>query len=301
MWYIPSRTFSCLLLWVELSMLTVHVYTSPYVVIRAFSSNSSSSTFPGTRKIFIILSGVVILGQLLFTVGLAMHMFPLIFLGRLLLGIGGESLGVAQARITFHWFNTKELGFALGINLCFARLGSVFNDLISPYIAEKHGGVNVASCFGLAMCVFSGFCALLFILADYAGEVRVKIKIRQKLVMSVSGNKRFSGQFIGIPENGNIRSSCFSGFSDGSSRPGDRLEQQMKFSDIYRFPTEFWILCFVMICFYGSTIPLINVGSDFFQKKWLGKDPITAGALLAIHDLGSTLLVPYSGFLMNFL
>ncbi|ORX83756.1 MFS general substrate transporter [Basidiobolus meristosporus CBS 931.73] len=253
----------------------------------------------GARKSFLALSGVVICGQLLFTVGLVMRMFPLVLMGRLILGVGGESLGIAQARITYHWFNAKELGFALGINLCFARLGSVFNDLVSPYIAERYGGVATASCFGLVMCVFSGICALLFILADYAGEARVKIKIRQRLVMSISGNKRFSGQFMGVPENGNIRSSYFSGFSDGSCRPCDRLEQQMKLSDLYRFPTEFWILCFVMICFYGSTIPLINVGSDFFQKKWLGRDPITAGALLAVPDLLSTLLLPFSGVLTN--
>ncbi|KAK9694156.1 hypothetical protein K7432_013547 [Basidiobolus ranarum] len=255
----------------------------------------------GTRKVFLALSGVVIIGQLLFTIGLIMQMLPLILLGRLFLGIGGESLGVAQARITYHWFNIKELGFALGINLCFARLGSVFNDFISPYIAERYGGVNSASCFALLMCFISGICAFFFILADYAGELRVKMKIRQRLFVSIPGNKRFSGQLIGIPENGNIRSSYFSVVSEGSSRPGDRLEQPMKFSDIYRFPTEFWVLCVVMVCFYGSTIPFINIGSDLLQKKWLGPDPITAGALLSIPDLVSTLLLPFSGFLMNFL
>ncbi|ORY02420.1 MFS general substrate transporter [Basidiobolus meristosporus CBS 931.73] len=220
--------------------------------------------------------------------------------GRGLLGVGGESLGVAQAQMTYHWFSIKELGFALGVNLCFARFGSVINDVVSPYIATNHGGVLSASCFGLVMCLVSGICAVFFVLADYVGEAQVRLKIHQRLATHSATNKRYSDQLTSA-ENGNIRCSYLSGLSDGFSLFGDRVDQPMRLSDIYRFPTEYWILCCIMVCFYGSTIPFINIGSDLLQQKWLGQDPITAGALLSIPDLVSTLLLPFSGLLMHFL
>jgi MFS family permease len=49
-------------------------------------------------------------------------------LGRLLLGIGAEPLIVAITTALAKWFKGKELGFAFGINLTIARLGSFAAD-----------------------------------------------------------------------------------------------------------------------------------------------------------------------------
>jgi len=51
--------------------------------------------------------------------------------GRLLFGLGAESMIVAITTIIAHWFKGKELSFAFGLNLTFARLGS-FIALNSP-------------------------------------------------------------------------------------------------------------------------------------------------------------------------
>lgn len=48
--------------------------------------------------------------------------------GRLLLGLGAESLIVAVTTALAKWFKGKELSFAFGINLTVARLGSVAAD-----------------------------------------------------------------------------------------------------------------------------------------------------------------------------
>lgn len=53
------------------------------------------------------------------------------FLGRAIFGMGGESLSVAQSAIIAKWFSGKELALALGLNLALARVGSVVNDAIS--------------------------------------------------------------------------------------------------------------------------------------------------------------------------
>lgn len=57
--------------------------------------------------------------------------------GRLLLGIGAEPLIVAVTTALAKWFKGKELGFAFGINLTIARLGSFAADW-SPTWAKSY-------------------------------------------------------------------------------------------------------------------------------------------------------------------
>jgi MFS family permease len=55
--------------------------------------------------------------------------FGVMALGRLLFGIGAESMIVAVTAILGHWFKGRQLGFALGMNLAIARGGSYAADL----------------------------------------------------------------------------------------------------------------------------------------------------------------------------
>ncbi len=57
--------------------------------------------------------------------------------GRLVFGLGAESLIVAVTTAIAKWFRGKELSFAFGLNLTIARLGS-FVALNSPSWAEKY-------------------------------------------------------------------------------------------------------------------------------------------------------------------
>ena len=57
--------------------------------------------------------------------------------GRLIFGLGAESLIVAVTTILARWFKGKELSFAFGINLTIARLGS-FAALNSPTWAKAY-------------------------------------------------------------------------------------------------------------------------------------------------------------------
>jgi MFS family permease len=64
------------------------------------------------------------------------HLVPMAT-GRLLFGIGAESLIVSVTTALARWFKGKELSFAFGINLTIARLGS-FLALNSPTWAKAH-------------------------------------------------------------------------------------------------------------------------------------------------------------------
>ena len=73
--------------------------------------------------------------------------------GRLIFGLGSESLIVAVTTALARWFKGKELSFAFGLNLTIARLGSVGADW-SPTWAKWaytgwQGPLVVAAIIGL--------------------------------------------------------------------------------------------------------------------------------------------------------
>ena len=62
------------------------------------------------------------------------HNYNELIAGRIIFGMGGESMGVAQSAIISVWFKGKELAFALGLNLSVSRLGSVINAAVLPSV-----------------------------------------------------------------------------------------------------------------------------------------------------------------------
>jgi len=82
----------------------------------------------GLRKSLMIFGVLCLVGP---AITAASGMLWLMAAGRLLFGMGAESLNVAVTAALARWFKGKELSFALGINLTICRLGS-FAALNSP-------------------------------------------------------------------------------------------------------------------------------------------------------------------------
>lgn len=82
---------------------------------------------------------------------------PAMATGRLVFGLGAESLIVAVTTALAQWFRGKELSFAFGLNLTIARLGS-FAALNSPtWAREAYGSwqspLFIATIFGLVSLI----------------------------------------------------------------------------------------------------------------------------------------------------
>jgi len=87
----------------------------------------------GTRKSVLIFTVIIMIGALVTALKGNLVMMAT---GRLIFGLGAESMIVAITTIIARWFKGKELSFAFGINLTVARLGS-FLALNSPTLAKK--------------------------------------------------------------------------------------------------------------------------------------------------------------------
>jgi MFS family permease len=87
----------------------------------------------GTRKSTLLFAAVCLIGA---SVTASKGTLEVMATGRLLFGLGAESLIVAVTTAIAKWFKGKELSFAFGINLTIARLGS-FAALNSPSWAKS--------------------------------------------------------------------------------------------------------------------------------------------------------------------
>ncbi|XP_055956716.1 major facilitator superfamily domain-containing protein 1 [Patella vulgata] len=157
----------------------------------------------GTRFGALFFASIALCGSIIFAVSVSKSlrgssvMFPLLLLGRLLLGTGNSGMRIVQDRVTAFWFQHKELSLAFGVTLSFSRLGSVINYLVTSKIV-KHYGLEVLfwSCAGLCCCGF--IFALILSMLDQQGTKKItsncsEKKPRKKL--SISDIGQFSATF----------------------------------------------------------------------------------------------------------
>jgi MFS family permease len=111
----------------------------------------------GIRKSGFIFSFLIMAGAIITC--LSKYLFVMA-LGRLLFGIGAESMIVAITTSIARWFRGKEFSLAFGLNLTIARLGS-FMALNSPSWARKF--YDMGWQYPLIIAAFAGSMALLCI------------------------------------------------------------------------------------------------------------------------------------------
>ena len=88
----------------------------------------------GTRKSTILFGALCFVGAVITAISGSLVVMAA---GRLVFGLGAESLIVAVTTAIAKWFKGKELSFAFGVNLTIARLGS-FAALNSPSWADQY-------------------------------------------------------------------------------------------------------------------------------------------------------------------
>ncbi|KAI8836272.1 major facilitator superfamily domain-containing protein [Chytriomyces cf. hyalinus JEL632] len=269
----------------------------------------------GTRRLMTFLSFLVCLGQLLFTLGVNGKRYALMHLGRIIFGLGGESLSVAQTRITTKWFKGKELAFALGINLSVSRLGTVLTDFLSPHLAIS---VSVPSAIwvGFFTCIVSMACAIALNFVDeYGSNLKFTAGASYELLETKAKHQKSRRGSIIAPLSPAIRPlrvASVSGTSEAKSsrhsRSRSRSARQRESSDdladipsmpnikdLFEFPLPFWQVVLVMCLMFATVIPFNTIHAAFLQLKWYPGNPTKAARIMAIPDILSAILVPFVG------
>lgn len=121
----------------------------------------------GTRLGSLLFSILVFIGAVM--VALSSDLYTMLA-GRIIFGIGSESLVVAQSAILARWFKGKELAFAFGFALFISRAGTLFTFNIESSIASTFGHFRWALWAGAFFTVLSLLGNLLYVVMDKKAE-----------------------------------------------------------------------------------------------------------------------------------
>lgn len=222
------------------------VYSVPNIVLPFFGGYFVDSW--GVRICLLIFACLITAGQVVFALGLSIKSWPVMLIGRVIYGFGGENLGVANSAILSIWFEGKELAFAFGLNLSVARLGSVINNLVSPALANS-AGIQFALWFGVILCGSSVAAVLLISGVDKHVENGIEGGLGKHALLSTED-----------PDEDRPRSS-----KDEVSKPTE--EKEVSLRDLWTFRHVFWILAIICVVVYGCVLPFNNIASALLLER----------------------------------
>ncbi|ORY37783.1 MFS general substrate transporter [Rhizoclosmatium globosum] len=266
-------------------------YSLPNTIIPFISGGYIASY--GVSTVLLTVSSLVIVGQVIFSFGLSLKSYPLLLLGRIIFGIGGESVSVCQSCIVALWFgSSSQISFALGLTVSIARFGSALNSICSPRI-ERALGVQTAIWTATILCLLSFICSIVLVWITAkreTGYVRIggtdNDSVERPLIRSRSPSVLLLSRSSSI--------SIRSGTSESMIS-----DTQTILTTVNSLRKEFWMICLLCILLYGTIIPFNNTASDFLMEKWYHNDTVTAGNVMAIPESISTFMVPFSGYYID--
>jgi len=151
----------------------------------------------GLRFALILFMSIVLAGGVLMNVALWVDQFWLMVVSRVVFGIGGESAYVAQDAFTSHWFEGRDLAFALAVTTVVGRMSDIGAFAGLPLIGQRIG-VRGAMYVMTGMCVMSLGCTLVCAWMDkraekYSYEEEKEVSVREDY--SVRSVLKFSLQY----------------------------------------------------------------------------------------------------------
>lgn len=290
------------------------VYSAPNVLL-PFVVGHALDRF-GSRFFLIGLSVLVCVGQLVFAAGVSARTWHWMFLGRVIFGLGGESLSVAQSRLVTEWFLGRELGLALGLNLSIARIGTVVNNNLSPRIAQvsqAHGGGVPGACWiGLVSCMFSLGCTLLCIAIDMLYRPTDAVAIVNgggKMLRSRDVEDSFSSQESVTDGQSQIALlKAKNGSRKAAHPPADNLPSPspapapapgtLETNPAFIHPI-FFLLLLLNFVSYGAVLCFNNIASAYLQTRYYAGNVLQANFAMSIPDMAAIFLVPAIGHLVD--
>ena len=180
-------------------------------------------------------------GQLLVAYGVASKSFSFMIFGRIVFGIGGESICVASSALLQKWFEFGEVALAMGMCLSISRIGSVTNNIVSPWLANNFHSLNVPFFFSVGL-IFLGLLSSVVVI--YIGHQA------DRVIISGTGSS-------------NLEKNTDS----NSTEKNPSIFNNMK--KVFYFPFIFWLMSISCVVVYGTVLPFNNVASALIIEKFI--------------------------------
>ena len=196
-------------------------------------------------------------GQFLVAIGVVREDMGLMLLGRVMFGIGGESLCVAVSVLLQQVFAGAEVGLAMGLNLSVSRLGSVVNNVVSPYLARATGSVVPALMFGGGLCIMS-------LLATF-----VLVPLSGRLGRGGGFGSDSDERPPAVSELDSDGDGGGAGSGSGFSADTSLARRNAKSAWCFCFGGRFYLLVASCVVVYGTVLPFNNVASALLIEKFV--------------------------------
>lgn len=242
------------------------VYSYPNIVLPFFGGFFIDKL--GTKVTILTFVSLIAAGQAVFSLAASISSFPLALVGRVIFGLGGESLSVGQSTLLALWFRGKEMAMAMGINLSVSRLGSVINDNVSPLFS-----VTMACWIGTFVCVLSVVSAIGMVLTERIAEKRAAEEERKEA------------------ENAAL-------LNNAATEPKPEPEK-MSLADARHFQLTFWLITLNCVVVYAAVLPFNSNASSFLQSPKYGYSKQGAGRIQSIPFLISACASPFLGGIVD--
>ncbi|CAD7932787.1 unnamed protein product [Amoebophrya sp. A120] len=225
----------------------------------------------GIRKSLLLFMSLVFAGQVVYSLGLLQKSFATSLVGRVIFGLGGESLNVASLALVAMWFKGAELAFAMGIIICVSRLGSVAAFNSQEQLIEAHG-VPEASFVGSAIMGFSFLNCLAVCFMDKRAD-------------------KIDARTLGNTDNSDEKNKTE---TESSSE-----NQAVSFQQILELGLPYWLITFCCVTVYISAFPFFQVTSVSYLTESFGFKPTDANFITSIPNLVSAFTSPLFGLFVD--
>lgn len=261
----------------------------------------------GVRMCLLLFASLIAIGQVIFSIGLSIKSWPVMFVGRLVFGFGGESFTVANSALLAQWFKGKELAFAFGVNLSISKLGSVINNIVSPMLSDDVS-ILFALWFGAILCAACVGCVLITIPLDIAIDRQVQRNIEDqrdggpKIVrvdrVDIGGGDS-DDKSLKEASTVNVLHTDAQHLSEhNSTHDGSLLSstdnQEVGLRDVLKFKNVFWILVISCMVVYGCVLPFNNISSSLLLERDYFQEPSSSCTITNPNQCEST-ENPYKG------
>lgn len=181
-------------------------------------------------------------------------------LGRMIYGVGAESILVVNNKVLARWFKGKELAFAYGMNLTVMRLGTFLALNLQAPAAEAFG-LRGALWFASAV-MGVGFSTYFVYLA---------------LERAARGRPGAPGSTDGV---------------------GVSPEEKFVLREAFRFDSSFWFISLLCVTFYSAVFPFQAYAPDILVQKF-GYTPVGAGHVASALIFGTMICTPILGWFVD--
>ena len=224
----------------------------------------------GNSTMFIIFGIFIILGQLIVYIGCKNLSILTMIIGRIIFGLGGESLNITQMAVVVDWFYKSETALPMGFTLTLSRCGSFLNDLLSPIFAgemTKNGKLEATNAFywGLIFSICSFIFILILVWVIYQKEKACNL-IQKYNDDNIMNNQNSNNNIFHLLKNLNLL---------------------------------FWLISIIILTSYGSLMPFNYLSVGFFAQSPYNISKKEAGILMGVPFLMAAIFVPLLGIIID--